>query len=49
MTTTTLKSCIWILAIAACAHLPLWADGPQTGTIDGRVLDAQGQGLPVPP
>ena len=35
----------WILLLA-CAHLPLWADGPQTGTIDGRVLDAQGQGLP---
>ena len=43
--TTTLKSCVCILAIAACAHLPLWADGPQTGTLEGRVLDAQGQTL----
>ena len=46
MSTTTLKTCIWILAIAACAQLPLWADGSQTGTIDGRVLDPQGGPLP---
>ena len=26
--------------------LPVWADGPQTGTIDGHVRDAQGAGLP---
>ncbi len=40
-----LRSCTWLFAMIACANLPLWADGPQTGTIDGRVLDAQGQGL----
>ena len=46
MKTTTLKSCIWVLAIVACANLPLWADGPGTGIIEGRVLDAQGGPLP---
>ena len=46
MKAATLRSCICILAILACAQLPLLADGPQTGTIDGRVLDAQGQPLP---
>ncbi len=39
------NSFIWICAIALCA-LPLSADGPQTGTIDGTVTDAQGGGLP---
>jgi len=43
--TTALKSLIWICAITLCA-LPLSADGPQTGTIDGTVTDAQGTGLP---
>ena len=43
--TSAASTVLWILLLA-CAHLPLWADGPQTGTIDGRVLDAQGQGLP---
>src|SRR5262245_52735752 len=28
------------------AALPAWADGPQTGTIEGTVTDAQGQALP---
>ena len=46
MKPTTSKTWIWILAIATCCHLPLWADGPQTGTIDGGVHDAQGEGLP---
>ena len=46
MKITTLKSCIWGLAIIACANLPLWADGPGTGIIEGRVLDAQGGPLP---
>ena len=45
MKATTLRSSIWIIAIALCA-LPLLADGPQTGTIDGTVTDAQGGGLP---
>ncbi len=26
--------------------MSLWADGPQTGTIEGRALDAQGGALP---
>ncbi len=39
------KSLIGICAIALCA-LPLSADGPQTGTIDGTVTDAEGDGLP---
>lgn len=33
------------LIVLVCAG-PLLADGPQTGTIDGRVLDAQGGPLP---
>ncbi len=33
------------LIVLVCAG-PLLADGPQTGTIDGRVLDAQGAPLP---
>ena len=45
MKATTLRSSIWIIAIAVCA-LPLLADGPQTATIDGTVTDAQGGGLP---
>ena len=45
MKIAALKRSIWMLCVVACAALPLWADGPQTGTIDGRVLDAQGQGL----
>ncbi len=40
-----LKSLVLIASLCLCA-LPLSADGPQTGTIDGRVLDAQGGGLP---
>ena len=36
----------WILALVLCSSLPLLADGPQTGTIDGRVTDAEGQALP---
>ena len=36
---------ILALAIFLAAHLPVWADGPQTGTIDGRVLDTQGRPL----
>ena len=39
------KSFIWICAIALCA-LPLSADGPETGMIDGVVTDAQGGALP---
>lgn len=46
MTSSTSRTCIWILAVSLCAPLPLWSDGPQTGTIDGRVLDAEGEGLP---
>ena len=46
MTSIKLKACLGILALALCAQLPLWADGPQTGTIEGRVLDAQGGALP---
>ncbi len=46
MTNRIPGACIWILAVSLCAPLPLWADGPQTGTIDGRVLDAEGEGLP---
>ena len=45
MKAIALRSLICICAIAVCA-LPLAADGPSTATIDGRVLDAQGQGLP---
>jgi len=38
---------VWLggLAVLICVT-PLLADGPQTGTIDGRVLDAQGAPLP---
>ena len=42
----TLKSYIWLFAILLCVSVPLWADGPGTGTIDGRVIDAQGGALP---
>ncbi len=45
MKAIALRSLICICAIAVCA-LPLSADGPSTATIDGRVLDAQGQALP---
>ncbi len=45
MDATALRSSIWSIVIALCA-LPLLADGPQTGTIDGTVLDAQSQPLP---
>ncbi len=44
--TTTLKALVSILIMLAFAQLPLWADGPQTGVIEGRVLDAQGGALP---
>ncbi len=38
----------WILALGILTLLvgPLAADGPSVGTIDGRVVDAQGDGLP---
>ena len=38
---------LWLggLVVLICVA-PLLADGPQTGTIDGRVLDAQGAPLP---
>ncbi len=42
----TLRSSIWLFAILVCVNMPLWADGPGTGTIDGRVIDAQGDALP---
>src|SRR5687768_53680 len=37
-----------LLALLALLLLPMpaAADGPQTGTIDGQVVDAQGQALP---
>lgn len=34
------------IALLLCAPISLWADGPQTGTIEGRALDAQGGALP---
>ena len=46
MNTACLRTCFSILVIAVCAQLPLWADGPQTGTIEGRALDAQSGALP---
>ena len=39
----------WVLTVLLAFALgtPMaWADGPQTGTIDGQVTDAQGQPLP---
>ncbi|MCY3928243.1 MAG: carboxypeptidase regulatory-like domain-containing protein [Acidobacteria bacterium] len=35
-----------ILAIAVCCPLSLWADGVQTGTVDGVVRDNAGAGVP---
>ena len=46
MKIAALKRSIWMLSVVACAALPLWADGPGTGIIEGRVLDAQGGPLP---
>ena len=38
---------VWLGGLVALICVtPLFADGPQTGTIDGRVLDAQGGPLP---
>lgn len=34
------------IALVLCAPFSLWADGPQTGTIEGSALDAQGGALP---
>ena len=36
----------WFLAVLLCCALPMLADGPQTGTIDGRVTDAEGNAVP---
>ena len=44
--TTTVKSVLCLFVIACLVQTPLLADGPQTGTIDGTVTDAQGGGLP---
>ena len=46
MQAATVKSVLCLLAIACLVQAPLLADGPQTGTIDGTVTDAQGGGLP---
>ena len=46
MKRTTLRPCIWLVAIIAGVNVPLWADGPGTGIIEGRVVDAQGDPLP---
>ena len=43
---TTLRPGIWLVAIIASVNVPLWADGPGTGIIEGRVVDAQGDPLP---
>src|SRR3990172_449789 len=37
---------VFSLLVFSLLAMPVWADGPQTGTIDGHVRDAQGQGLP---
>ena len=42
----TLHPLPWILAIALCCPLSLWADGVQTGTVDGIVRDNAGVGVP---
>ena len=36
----------WFLAVLLCCAPPLLADGPQTGTIDGRVTNTEGNALP---
>ncbi len=46
MQAATLRSVLCLFAIACLVQAPLLADGPQTGTIDGTVTDAQGGGLP---
>ncbi len=45
MTRRSVFVCCGALIALICATA-LLADGPQTGTIDGRVLDAQGAALP---
>ena len=35
-----------VITLVLCAPMSLWADGPQTGTIEGRALDAQSGALP---
>ncbi len=42
----TLHPLPWIFAIALCCPLSLWADGVQTGTVDGIVRDDAGAGVP---
>ena len=34
------------ITLVLCAPMSLWADGPQTGTIEGRALDARSGALP---
>ncbi len=36
----------WILAVVLCCPLTLWADGVQTGTVDGVVRDNAGAQVP---
>ena len=42
----TMRKCLLATLTVLLSALPGLADGPQTGTLDGRVLDAQSQPLP---